>query len=170
MPIPGLNEPFPSRDEIVIMRGDKAGHPTTRLTRYMEEVLLNRLQASPVLAQSITILANENTAVSGELAVNLSGGLYRVDVHTALRVCDPVSNSLQLTIGWTLNGLAYTETFTVLNGIVLGATTTRQSVVFNLQVDANTSVTYAFTYASNTAGVMHWQSALGLTLLGTIGA
>lgn len=166
MSIPGLNEPFPSRSEIV----KPSRKASDVFIRWIENVLLSRLQASPVLAEALTPLPDQNAAAAGTLGVNLSGGLYRVDAHTVITVVDPVANSVQLTLGWTLNGLAYTETFTVLNSIVLGAAGTRQSAIFAMQVDPNTSVTYAYAYASNTPNAMHWQAALGLTLIGTIGA
>lgn len=165
MPIPGLNEPFPSRDRIV----EKDGHPSYLFTNWNERVLLARLQASPVLAETPTVLVDQAAAAAGDLAVNVSGGFYRVEVFSALSVADAVANSLQLTLSWTLNGHAYTETFAALTSLVVGAAGSRQSAVFVMQVDPNTAVSYSFAYVSNTPGAMRWQTAATLTLIQAIG-
>lgn len=165
MPIPGLNEPFPSRDAIV----KPNGHASDVFVRYNEQSLLRRLDSTPVLTDPVERLDSQSAGASGTIGGLQAAGLYVLHGYSQILTPAGVSNSLQLTIGWTFNGTTELEIFTALTSIVPGAAGTRGSHVFVLWLDPNTPVSYSFAYASNAAGAMVWSAALALTLLQSLG-
>lgn len=161
-----ITEPFPSRDAIV---NPQTGKASDVFVRWNEEGLLRRLQSTPVLPDVAEVLRNRSAAASGTIGGLQSSGLYALNGYMQILTPAGVANSLQLTIGWTFNGVSFTEVFAALTSIVLGNAGTRQPQVFSLWIDPNTAVSYSFAYASNPAAAMVWTAALGLTLLQPIG-
>lgn len=157
-----LTEPFPSRDPIVDPRTGKAA---AIFTRWNEEGLLRRLASTPVLPDPVVRLTNKTAGASGTFGGALSGGLYAFHGYAQILTPAAVANTLQLTLGWTFNGVAQTEVFPVLNGLIVGAVSTRGSHLFTMQITPNSSVSYSVAYTSNPAAAMVWSAALGLTLL-----
>lgn len=95
----------------------------------------------------------------------LSEGLYRVT--WSARITTPATtgaatSSLTVTLGWTDQGLACTVSGTAMTG---NTTTTTQSGTQMVRVDGASPITYATTYASNTAGQMRYRLDLVLEAL-----
>jgi hypothetical protein len=78
-------------------------------------------------------------------------GVFRVSWYLRKTVADGVSSSLTITIGWTDKAAAETQA-----GAALAADTNvaQQNGSVVVRADANTSLTYAVAYASNTPGAM----------------
>lgn len=165
MPVPGLNEPFPSRDAIVKPDGKAADV----FVRWNEQSLIRRLQSTPVLPDPVEVIDSRTTALAGTIGGVQSGGLYTVSAYAQILTPAAIANSLQLTIGWTFNGVAHTEVFTALTGLIVGASNTRQGVAYPIWIDPQTTVSYSFAYVSNPAAAMVWSAAVALTMLQSIG-
>lgn len=162
MPIPGLNEPFPSRDAIVKPNGNAADV----FVRWNEEVLLQRLRSSPVLAEPVVTEDDKTATVTGTIGGTQSGGFYAFQYYGQVLVAAGVSSGLQLSLAWTYNGIAQTETFTNLTTNLI---TSRQGLTYPLRIDPNATVSYTLTYASNPAAAMRYAAAMSLTLLQPLG-
>lgn len=158
---PFLTEPFPSRDRIVTPEGKSSD----LFTRWNEETLIRRLASSPVLPDAVELVEHKSAAASGTIGSTQTRGLYVVNGYAQILTPAGVANSLELTLGWTFDGIAQTEVFAALTSIVLGNAGTRQSQVVTLWIDANTAVSYSYAYVSNPGGAMVYSAALGLTLL-----
>lgn len=92
----------------------------------------------------------------------LSTGLYRVTWYA--RITTPATtgaatSSLTVTVGWTDGGVSCSYSGAAMTG---NTTTTVQSQTQMVQLDAASPVTYATTYASNTAGQMVYKLSLVL--------
>lgn len=107
--------------------------------KVVAQVLLDHQQASIVTANL--------------LLTNLAGGAYRVQYHTKIQVVDGVASSVTVTIGWTQDGNACAFSGAVLNG---NTANTQQQRTFPIVIDANTDITYAVAYVSNTPGQMKY--------------
>lgn len=83
-----------------------------------------------------------------------AAGLYRVSYYTRKTVADGVSSSLTVTLGWTDHAVPLTEA-----GAALATDTvsTQQSGSKLIYADANSDITFAVAYASNTPGAMRYQ-------------
>jgi len=115
-----------------------------------------RLQVTSVTGQTASI--STTPIVTGSLAT----GLYRVTWYA--RVTTPATtgaatSSLTVTAGWTDGGVTCTYSGAAMTGNTTG---TVQSQTLMVNVDAATPVTYATTYASNTAGQMVYKLSLVL--------
>ena len=115
-----------------------------------------------------TALTNQNTSLSATAFQGfvLQAGLYRVSYHA--RITTPATtgaatSSLTVTIAWTDGTVGQSLAGAAMTG---NTTTTRQSDVYLIRADASTNVTYATTYASNTASQMKYSLDLILEHVG----
>lgn len=118
--------------------------------------LTQRLQNAPYLAGAPVSLAAQNASISATPLVSavLPAGLYRVSWYARITTVAGVSSSLAVTIGWTEGAVSLALSGAALTG---NTTTTVQSGMVLLNIDNNTPITYATTYASNAAGVMKYE-------------
>lgn len=85
----------------------------------------------------------------------LTAGLYEIGYYYRRTGIDGVSSSLQATVGWTENGVALTETAAANTND--SVTTGQQSGSKVVWADANTDLTIAIAYASNTPNLMAYR-------------
>lgn len=76
---------------------------------------------------------------------------YEASYYIRKTTADGVSSSLTVTLGWTENGAALTRVFAALT---TDTTAANQSAVIPILADANTDITIAIAYASNTPATM----------------
>jgi hypothetical protein len=96
------------------------------------------------------------TASIGSTPIYLSAipeGTYRISYYAQVTVPASSSSSLQVTLGWTSNGVAQSFVGTAMT---TNSTTTIQDATKFIHVDANTPITYATTYASVGATSMQY--------------
>lgn len=89
----------------------------------------------------------------------LTDGLYRINYYVRKTTVPSVSSSLTVTVGWTDGGIALTSSGAALT---LNTTSAYQAGSVLVQADANSSLTYAVSYASS--GTTPLQYALSLTV------
>jgi hypothetical protein len=84
----------------------------------------------------------------------LAAGLYRITVYARKTIADGVTSSLQVTYGWSETGIPFTDV-----GAAQATDTTAAKILEQrtVQADANTDLTVAVAYASNTPGSMHYR-------------
>ena len=92
----------------------------------------------------------------------LPAGTYRATYSAAVTTVGTVSSSLTVTLGWTYGGVAFSQSGAALTG---NLTTSQQNGSVLLTIDAATAVTYSTTYASNSAGSMHYALTIALEAL-----
>lgn len=87
---------------------------------------------------------------------NLPAGNYRITWYARVTTVDGVSSSLTVAIGWVEDGTAITLPSSPLNW-----DTVSPPMVGSMMIpkDANSPITYATTYASNTPGQMKYKLA-----------
>ena len=114
-----------------------------------------RLDDSPEVLLATQLEDNSGVAVATtSLALStLSQGLYRVTTYARIAVADGVSSSLTVTLGWTTNAISCLFAGAAMTG---DTTATVQSLTFLMSIDQATAITYATTYASNTAAKMKY--------------
>jgi hypothetical protein len=158
MSLPGLNEPFPSRDKLVT----EARYPESEFIRWMEQSLLPRVESAAANVDSI-----EDSGLTAGVTITPIGadqiaGKYRFSIYLQVVTPAGVSSSLQVTLTWTYNGVVQTEVFGLLNG---NLTTTHQGVVYSFDLDDAGPVSYTIAYASNPANAMVYDYSLSLELV-----
>jgi hypothetical protein len=163
MPIPGLNEPFPSRDEIV--KASRKGADV--FVRWIEQGLLARLSASPVLAEPPVVLTDKNTTQADTIGGTQSAGFYQVNAYLECTTADGGgAPTAQLTLTWTHNGKVLTRTYTALSGSNVANTRGEVDVI---QIDGGTPVDYTIVYtAGATPLLFKFSATLSLTLVASI--
>jgi len=117
-----------------------------------------RLNSIPLTAQSASIGA---TDFSGG---GISGGLYLVQAYariTTAATTGAATSSLIVTLGWTDGAVAQTEAWPALTTNTV--TTKMTGPAKTIRVDTNSPITYATTYASDTAGQMQYSLDLVLS-------
>jgi len=110
-----------------------------------------RLTAIPLSGQSASIGA---TDFSGG---GISGGLYLIQVYA--RITTPATtgaatSSLIVALGWTDGAVVQSYSWPAMTGNTVTTVLTGPPVT--IRVDNNSPITYATTYASNTAGEMQY--------------
>lgn len=131
--------------------------------RLLWQALIDLSLLTPTVANTngdATYTGRNSALPTTTIYTTTSGGAYRVGYYVEKTVADGVNSSATVTIGWTHNGKALTQTFAAL---VLDTTLAFQTGSLDLLVDANTSLTIAIAYASNTPGAMHYD-ALATTM------
>jgi hypothetical protein len=93
---------------------------------------------------------------------SLAAGTYRISYYLRKTVPDGVSSSLTITFGWTEGTVALT-----LSGppLTVDAITAVQTGTVLLLIDANSPITYAIAYASNTPGTMKYKLSVVVELV-----
>ena len=159
MPIPGYNEPFLWALNRVT---DKDGKASGVFSRWFDTSFQARVDATPVVADPPEVLDAQSASTSGTVGGSQSAGLYRVSYYAQIITAAGVSSGLQLTLTWTHEGVAQSETFTNLTG---NTTTTHQSQSLMIEIDPGTTIGYSLTYASNPASAMVYYAVLCAELI-----
>jgi hypothetical protein len=124
----------------------------TLFFRLLWQALIDLSLITPTVAN--TLFANQNAALlTTALYTTTSGGAYRIGYYLEKTIADGVNSSATVTLGWTHNGKAFTQAFAAL---VLDTTLAFQQDAMDVLADANTNITIALAYASNTPGAMHF--------------
>lgn len=92
----------------------------------------------------------------------VEAGLYRITVYARKTIADGVTSSLQATYGWVESGIPQTDP-----GVAQATDTTAAKILEQRTVyaDANTDLTVAMAYASNTPGAMHYRARVAVEQL-----
>lgn len=153
------NEPYPSRDKL----SDDKGYVSIEWDRWFQN-LLTTIGLTPSLTGTQVNLTNQNASIAATAlnASALSAGLYRVSYVVRVSTVAGVASSIQVTLGWTVDGVP--QTFAGAN-LATNTTTTGESNVKLVHIDANSPITYATTYTSNAAGVMKYSLDVVLELV-----
>ena len=159
MPIPGYNEPFLWALNRI---ADKDGKASGVFSRWFDTAFQARVNATPAVADPPEVLDGETASTSGTVGGTQSAGLYRVSYYAQILTPAGVASGLQLTLTWTHEGVAQTETFTNLTGNLV---TTHQSQTYMIEIDPGTTIGYTLTYTSNPAAAMAYYAVLCAELI-----
>jgi hypothetical protein len=110
----------------------------------------------------LVTLTNQSAAI-GLTSVPLgspTSGLYQVSWYARITTVDPVSSSLTVTLFWTEGGTALSVAGAAMTA---NLTTTVQSGVIDVQIDAASAISYSTAYASNTPGTMRYSLRVSVT-------
>lgn len=150
-----LTEPYPSRDRLV----NREGYASDAFDRWLSQGLQPAVQSSPNVIDSVSDDALNDAVALTPIIPTAVEGVYRFGVVVQIMTPDPVSNSVQVTLTYTRNGVVQTETFAAVTGTL---TTTHQGVLFPFRCDGGTPISYSVAYASNTPNLCVY--ALDLTV------
>jgi hypothetical protein len=149
--MPSTLSPIPLGTPIV----DEEGR-INEFYRLRWQELIDRFTTVPTVALLESGSPDPNSATATTVAyTTLTGGPYQIAAYSRKTIADGVSSSLQLTFGWTENGVALTKTFAAVTADSI--TTSVDSQQWEIAADANTDITFAYAYASNTPGNMHYR-------------
>jgi len=154
-----LPEPFPARDKIV----DKEGYPTEMFVKYFEG------QDQLIGAASSNIGAATSTAGSASVSTTdissqtISNGVYRVSWYLEIVTPAGVSSSLAITVAWTSNGVAKSNTSSAITANLVTSFSSGSIVIHS---DGDATVTYSLAYASNPAAAMIYGAWVVLERIG----
>lgn len=138
-----LSEPYPSRDKLVT----KDGYASDEFDKWLSQALEPAVQSSPNVIVGISEDSlNAGVALTPIIPTALQA-VYRLSGVVQIITPDPVSNSVQIVLTYTRNGVVQTETFAALTGTL---TTSHQGISFPFRVDGGTPISYTVVYASNT--------------------
>lgn len=147
---------FPVREPVV----DKAGIVSDTWRIWFRNLLVTQ-QNQPVITMPSLSLTGKSASLT-ITALNtgtLAAGLYRFSYYATVATPAGVSSSLTVTASWTDHGVAQTRSSAAMTG---NATTTNQSEIWPIHIDASSPVSYSTTYASNLAAVMIYNLYLTL--------
>jgi len=135
----------------------KTGSATADWTRWLL-ALFGTVSAQPTVLGTRVSLTKQNASigVTPFPTPALAGGLVRVSWYLRITTVDPVSSSVNVTIGYTESHLALSVSSTPVVGNSLTSVQTGTTI---LMTDQGTAVTYSTTYASNTPGTMQYRFA-----------
>lgn len=150
-----LTEPYPSRDRLVT----REGYASEEFDRWLSQQLQPAVQSSPNIIDSISENGLNDAVALTPIVPSATAGVYRFGVVVQIITPDPVSNSVQVTLTYTRNGVVQTEVFAAVTGTL---TTTHQGVLFPFRCDGGTPISYSVAYASNTPNLCVY--ALNLTV------
>lgn len=157
-----LTEPYPSRDRIVT----EQGFASEEFDRWLSQSLAPAVQSSPNVIEGVSEDAlNAAVAITPIIPLALQA-VYRFSGVIQIITPDPVSNSVQVVLTYTRNGVVQTETFAAVTGIL---TTTHQGVSFPFRVDGATPISYTVNYASNTPNACVYALNLTVELVQVVG-
>lgn len=120
------------------------------------------IQQAATIIVDTALSAQAASIAATSLAVGSTASLYRVNSLARITRAAGTSSSLIVTIAWTEGGVALTKAYAAL---VANTTSTYLSEVLPIRVDANTSVTYATTYASVGAPTMQYRLEIAVERL-----
>jgi len=140
--------PIPSDQDIT-----EQGGPITTYFRLRWQELIDSFTKVPTLVTIDTGVLAAALATTAAQTV-IAPGMYRLGLYIQKITADGVNSSLTVTVGWTSRGIPLTKTFTALTTDTIGA---NDSYTWELYSDANSDITYAVAYASNTPGNMTYR-------------
>lgn len=158
MSLPGLNEPFPSRDPIVT----KDGYASFDFTRWVDQSLLPRVDAAAANVEALSDTGLTTGVTITPIGGDQVAGKYRVSVYLQVLTPAGVSSSLQVTLTWTYGGIVQTETFAALT---TNLATSHQGFDYTLDLDDAGPISVTIAYASTPANAMVWNYSLTLELV-----
>ena len=164
MPIPGFNEGFPANDEIV--GPDRKATPI--FSRYFEQSLQRRVDASPVRTDPVTPVpaagGSTNLSESGNIGGSQSSGFYQVNAYLETVIEDIGGTpEAELTITFTHNGKSLSRIYPALDGTSVSNCV---GVADTIQVDPATTVGYVITRTDGTTpGLFAYMASIALTLI-----
>ena len=127
------------------------------LSQEIVDWLLEQQQRSESAAEQLgsVSLTGQGAAISATPVPmpDLTAGLYRVSYYARITTAAVTSSSLTITIGWTDGAITMSQAGAAITG---NTTATQQNGTFFFRNDANASITYTTTYASNGAGEMKY--------------
>lgn len=135
--------------------GDAPGSLTEFGRLRWEELRQNAAVNSLIVAPILLLNQNAAIATTNVFAV-LVDGLYEVSYYIRKTTVDGVSSNLAFTYGWTESGLPLTEAVPA-GALAVDSTSAEQSGTKVMHCDANTALTFAMAYASNTPGAMKFR-------------
>jgi hypothetical protein len=138
-----LSEPYPSRDPIVT----KSGHASEEFDRWLSQSLQPSVQSSPNVVDGVSRDPLSDGVSITPIIASAAQAVYRFSGVVQILTPDPVSNSIQVVLTYTRNGVVQTEAFPAVTGIL---TTTHQGISFTFRPDGGTPISYTVIYASNT--------------------
>lgn len=142
----------------VAEKGEIDGVPglvlTTPFSIYLRDLRGDINSAALILPDGRVSIDDGNASVAATAIFTPSqSGLYSFQYAAAVNTPDGVSSSLTTAIDWTWNTNTKSVSFAAMNG---NATTTSDAGYRLLYADAGSPIRYTLTYASNTAGRMHY--------------
>jgi hypothetical protein len=163
LPGPPIRDSIVELDENNALRRDPY-YLAKAWLNWVQQGVIEILQQAP-LVKAVVALTNQHASIGATplaLGTKLAAGLYRVAYVARVTTVDGVSSSLTVTLGWTSGGQALTLVGAAMTGDAL---TTVQTGSATVEVDANSSITYATTYASNTPDKMRYSLTVAAELL-----
>lgn len=129
--------------------------------QWLQDALVARVQTALYLLKTLS-LTGKTAAISATAIPlgTLAAGRYRVAWYARVTTAAGVSSSLTVTLSWTEGAAALSISGAAMTG---NTTTTVQSGVIEIQVDAASAISYATAYASNPATAMVYQLLLSVT-------
>jgi hypothetical protein len=118
----------------------------TRVMRYWLLSLVDRLNATPHLLDTVQASAQETAISATDFAIlSVSPGMYRLSMGARISQAATTSSSLIVTFGWTSGGVSCTTASPAMTG---NTTATVGSLTILVRVDESTAITYATTHVS----------------------
>jgi hypothetical protein len=110
--------------------------------------------ASSVVVDTGMLSAQGASIAATPINVGNSAAFYRVSTYGRVTRPATTSSSFQVVVQWTEGGQAMTKTYTAVTG---NTVTSFHAEQLPIPIDANTSLTYAVTYASVGATTMQYE-------------
>lgn len=113
---------------------------------WLQNSLVPRVQNAPQLLKAVS-LTNKSASI-GATALPLGiipAGRYRIDYFIKVSQAATVSSSLTVTLGFSVDGTACTQTAAAVTGNTIA--TTQSGSIF-IRIQSNSAITYAVLYAS----------------------
>lgn len=110
----------------------------------------------------LVTLTNQNASI-GATSIPLgsvSSGFYQISWYARITTVDAVSSSLTVNLLWTEGGTGLSVAGAAMTA---NLTTTVQSGVIDVQLDANAAISYSAVYVSNTPGQMRYSLRVSVT-------
>ena len=131
--------------EIPVVENRISGR-VTRVMRYWLLSLVDRLNATPHLLDTVQASAQEASISATDFAIlSVSPGMYRLSMGARISRAATTSSSLIVTFGWTSGGVSCTTASPAMTG---NTTATVGSMTVLVRVDEATAITYATTHVS----------------------
>lgn len=146
----------PNNDTIA----DKDGHCTQAWLLWFTDIIAQLANSTAQVAQIGLTGQNASIAATDLTSGTTSAGLYKVEEYQRVTTAAGTSSSLTFVLNYTDHGQAMTFTGVAMTG---NTVTTAQSNVFVFYSDGGTPIRYSYTYASNAAAVMVFESYLVLS-------
>lgn len=140
---------------------DKLGR-ITEFFRLRYEQLRGLGQSVPSIGNGISQVGLSASLATVAIVTTTLAGFYLPSYYVRKTVADGVASSLTVTLGWTEHGVPLTATFAAL---ALDTPAANQAALYPIFADANTDITIAIAYTSNTPALMHYNAYARAALL-----